>query len=112
VTGLHGVLSGKPHQTSVGEVDSEQLGLVRRRLAAIDSARRNIERASAIAANVSASRRLFFWNKREKEDAVNQYSFILQRPSVEKLEEEQRKERVKEIDRQMHAAQSQLMQLA
>jgi hypothetical protein len=112
VTGLHGVLSGKPRQPFVGAVDDEQLGLVRRRLAAIDRARRNVERASAIAANVTATPRLFFWKRRETEDAENQYAFVLQKSSKEKLDEERRKERVKEIDKQMHAAQRQLMQLA
>lgn len=111
-TGLHGVLSGKPRQPSVGAFGDEQLGLVRRRLAAIDRARRNVERASAIAANVTTTRRFFFRNRPEPEDTSSQYSFIVQKGSKEKFEEERRKERVKEIDRQMHAAQRQLMQLA
>lgn len=112
VTGLHGVLSGKPRQPSAGTVDDEQLGLVRRRLAAIDRARRNVERASAIASNSTVTRRLLFWKVREPAETGNQYAFVLRKSSKEKLEEERRKDRVREIDKQMHEAQQRLMQLA
>jgi len=104
VTGLHGVLSGKPRPLVASE--SEE---VRRRLAGIDRAKRNAERA-AVATNQTKKKR-FFWSRKEPEYA-EQLAFIREQTTKERLAEERRKDRVKAIDKKMKDAQELLMQLA
>jgi len=105
------VLSGKPRAAVEGEeVDEENLGALRRRLAAIDRARRNVERV-ALEANQTAKKR-FFWSKSKGPDYAEQLKIIVERASQARLKEERRKERVRAIDKQMQEAQRLLGQLA
>jgi hypothetical protein len=118
LTGLHGVLSGKP-SAAAGKDDAEEIeedatmGMLRRRLAAIDRARRNLDRLSA-----ARERKRFFWQPDRKEEAtVAEESSENENDKMyvtfqQRQEEDRRKLRVNEIDQQMQAAQQRLMELA
>ena len=108
LTGLHGVVSGKPRAV-FEEADEERMGALRRRLAAIESARHNVERA-AILENQAVKKR-YFW-QRKGPDYAEQLKVIVERASHERLKEERRKERVRAIDKQMQHAQELLGRLA
>lgn len=115
MTGLHGVLSGKPHVSSALKTSSsnDYLGSVRRRLTAIERARRNIERSSTAAANLTGHRNLLFWKHGDDiEEPEHRFGFFSKKSSTKNLAEKQRLNRVKEIDEQMQKAQLQLSQLA
>jgi hypothetical protein len=114
VTGLHGLLSGKPYTPPPESIDDlERLGLIRRRLAAIDRARRNVERAATQTAARERSRtRFFFWNSRSSDNENFPYTFAGRRSNEEMRDIQRRKERVRDIDREMNAAQKRLQDLA
>ena len=110
LTGLHGWLSGKGRVVYV-DVEDEELGIVRRRIAAIDRARENIDRARA-----SKTRRRGLFGQgglfgQRKPPLDDDYSFILKRDEEAEKEELRRKERVKEIDKLIKEGQSRLLEL-
>ena len=108
VTGLHGVLSGKP-SIDIDVMNEEKLGAIRRRLAAVDRARQNVELLTL--AENRTKKKLYFW-QRKGPDYADQLDVIVQRASHERLKEERRKERVRAIDKQMQQAQHLLGRLA
>ncbi|CAB9499309.1 expressed unknown protein [Seminavis robusta] len=127
ITGLHGVLSGKPTGDKLKNVTStpedvplgeEDLAMVRKRLAAIDRARENVERVS----KTKGGKRRKGEQPKHDEDMgdVPQMSTLTtgmsipsNRKSPAELKEEQsRKDRVKEIDKLMSEAQKTLQELA
>lgn len=112
ITGMHGILSGKPHfyDTVTQEVSDSDVGVVRKRLVAIDRFRRNAER---LVMEVSQhQKRRFFWNNRRTPNFAEQLAFVVQQTAKDLIEEERRKNRVKSIDKQIKEAQHRLMQLA
>jgi hypothetical protein len=113
VTGLHGALSGKgrTQNQTLQSMDDAQMGIVRRRLAAIHRARKNVELLSTAAANKKNTKRRRFWFRKRVVDET-EYSFVLQKNKNEELEERLRRERVQEIDRNIVEAQLRLRELA
>jgi len=136
VTGLHGILSGKPKSTHKSiltmpeprTIPEEELVNVRRRIAAIDKAREGVvERIANDEKKRDSMARKGGWFGRRKVVPVDIPEVAKQHietvatgmtgiPSIrktpEELEEEQRRrERVLEIDKQMAAAQQSLREL-
>lgn len=118
VTGLHGALSGKhqtlkaKNQTLHSAYADAQMGSVRRRLAAIHRARTNAGVSEPDALSTSQSQgatRRGFWGR---SDVEAEFSFVLEKSRKEELEEQQRKERVRVIDRKIMDAQKRLQDLA
>jgi hypothetical protein len=93
ITGLHGVLSGKKIdlQTPPPEnlPENEQLGMIRRRLAAIERAKQRIPQPQDA---------LSRWGRRTPRQQ-DDYAFALRKSAKEEMLEKQKLERVKEIDR-------------
>ena len=119
ITGLHGFLSGKPPSSKTvlqyngTDMEDPKMGLFRRRLAAIDRARQNIERIT-MAQNKSQERSFPFWNRNkpmEVKESLPDESLIRQ-TEQERIELWKRTQRVKEIDALIQSAQKQLAQLA
>ena len=103
-TGLHGVLSGKQVlklNVTVGETPRQ--GVIRRRLAAIHRARKNIPVVEELPKRGFLDR---------SKDRLSRYSIFFKRTFDEELEEARRKERVHEIDQLFIAGQKQLQDLA
>lgn len=106
VTGLHGVLSGKPRGRL--DVDDEQMGLIRRRLAAIHRARQDVERLEAVSQQTSRRKGLFG----RMQESESSYSMVMRKTAQEELEQRRRNERVKEIDKLIAEGQQRLLALA
>ena len=103
----------KESQFNVTDIEDPKMGLIGRRLAAIDRARQNIERITK-AQNKSQERSFLFWSK-NKHDNVLESSpdeFHPQPTEQERMEQRRRTRRVKEVDALIQSAQKQLMQLA
>jgi hypothetical protein len=112
-TGLHGVLSGKYRVQPVSTVERQHLGVVRRRLAAIDRARKKVEQATAESAGEKHGPRWKFWQRADDLSLLDAgISFVLRKNPREVLEERNRMRRVKEIDKLMQESQVRLMELA
>jgi hypothetical protein len=117
VTGLHGFISGKYHTQSIATplaLNDVQNKFDRRRLDAIDRAKKNLERLSDLAA--SKKRKQFFaWGK-SSEQLLNDLLPVEENSQKTREEfmllEGRRQERVKEIDRQIQIGQFRLFQLA
>ena len=120
ITGLHGVLSGKPRPWQESQwnvthlVEDPKMGLIRRRLAAIDRARQNIERITMAQDNKSDERAFLFWNRNKHGDVIETSvdESMLQEIEQERVQERKRSQRVKEIDALIQTAQKRLVQLA
>ena len=131
-TGLHGVLSGKPKMNTIQPeqemeiLDEEDLGIIRRRIAAIERARKSVELKQEIdAANDSEGRGLF-GRRRKVEDGtsltesdtdkeiltVESQGFQTQEESSDEGENRRRQERVMEIDKLIVQGQRRLQELA
>lgn len=136
-TGLHGTFSRKPKQTPLQEkpaeeemeiLDEEDLGLIRRRIAAIDRARRSVElKQEEDAASEEEEGWGMFGRRRKLDDEILPGSPVSSdvkdvpleettSQSQEDMDEEeearQRQERVLEIDRLITHGQKQLLDLA
>jgi hypothetical protein len=98
------------------DIEDPKMGLIRRRLAAIERARQNIERIT-MAQNKSQDRSFLFWNKNKRNKILEASTSpdIVHRSSLteqERIEQRKRTQRVKEIDELIQSAQKQLLQLA
>ncbi|KAG7341874.1 hypothetical protein IV203_006966 [Nitzschia inconspicua] len=135
VTGLHGALSGKPSPSkffqepiiSVETPDEKDIQGIQRRIAAIDRAKKGIERARAVDDEQATKRRGFFGlfrgtrtetdakietgNTTTGESEEEQEPQVPQKTPEEIEEERQRMERVKEIDRLISEGQARLQDL-
>lgn len=117
MTGLHGVLSGKHRDEDLAsdvEGDEEHMGVIRRRLAAIDRARGNLARTTEDDKANNGSERGMFGRrqKRHETDYDSRYAFILQTEEDRNDEEEEaRRNRVKEIDESISQGQQRLQEL-
>lgn len=132
-TGLHGVLSGKtltrkdPRSEDEAEsLDEEDLGVIRRRIAAIDRARAGVERRAAMEEAASDGRRKGPLQRFRRRERDNDLAFRGETESLrsakeiearkeqilaEQQEENKRKERVLEIDRAITEGQKRIMEL-
>lgn len=132
-TGLHGVLSGKAVTKKVPtsehgaeSLDEEDLGVIRRRIAAIDRARAGVERRAAMEEAASDGRRKGPFQRFRRRERDNDLTFrgeteLLRSAKemearkeqilAEQLEENKRKERVLEIDRAITEGQKRIMEL-
>lgn len=134
-TGMHGFLSGKEEDESGPKsldeeeepitLDEEDLGQIRRRIAAIDRARKSVELKQEEAVAPNDGRRLF--RRRRKQRLAEKAAIeaktvtpeiaveIIKPDEIDKDEEgiaaQRRKERVKEIDRQISQASDRLNEL-
>ena len=145
VTGLHGFVSQKGKRlttlpenaiipstaTGAGALNDEDLGRIRRRIAAIEIAKQNVaKRAAETAEVVEKNRRGLFRrirrrNREDNLDAIatavaadldeseisSMYLELERKSFEEQQEEERRKERVKEIDRLISKRQKDLLDL-
>ncbi|KAL3919764.1 MAG: hypothetical protein SGILL_003589 [Bacillariaceae sp.] len=137
VTGLHGVLSGKPSIVAkkesflaIDQPDDKDLQGIQRRIDAIDKARKSVERARAVDHDQRKRRKgLFgglFRGRKDVEKATatknasNSTDHMqemkeeerIPQKSIEEIEEERRRmERVKEIDRLISEGQARLQNL-
>lgn len=133
-TGLHGAISGKPKlsalitqpEEEMETLDEEDLGLIRRRIAAIDRARKSVElKQEEDAASEQEGRGLF--GRRRKVDeptpVVHEYNpdkdvpiedigIGIQQESSGDAEARRSQERVMEIDRLIKQSQVRLLELA
>lgn len=89
-------------------MESAHLGLVRRRLAAIERARENVERHTKESMNEAGRRS--FWKRSSSPDDES-LSFVFERNREADLAERKRVKRVKEIDRNIADSQRQLQEL-
>ena len=108
ITGLHGALSGKPEQT---RHDQEHLERAELRMAAIDRAKQNLEKLSNSKAKEKGSFRFPVFQVRRKRKSLD-YKFVLRDSVEQKLRDEWRDKRMKEIGKEMHEAQQLLARLA
>jgi hypothetical protein len=92
-------------------MDDAHMGLVRRRLAAIHRARKNVELLGTTAAMTKSTKRRKLFGRKRTDDET-EYSFVVQKNENEELEERRRRKRVKEIDRNIVEAQLRLQELA
>lgn len=142
VTGLHGLVSKKKRPKSLPEnairpatsadstLNDEDLGMIQRRIAAIEIAKQNVAKRVAEKAEVVNKRRGLFRRRRrrnqndELDDAVlagsagldeseisTMYLQLEQKSLEEQLEDQRRKERVQEIDRLIINGQKALLDL-
>eukprot|EP00977_Amphora_coffeiformis_P028832 scaffold37412_cov153-Amphora_coffeaeformis.AAC.1 len=121
VTGLHGAISGKsrkvarPTSVPIAQEDDEHMGMLRRRLAAIDRARGNLGLSANGNDREGRKRgifgRLLSSDEESLRDEESQYSFILQQER-NRAEAKARQKRVQEIDEQIAQGQKRLLQLA
>jgi len=141
VTGLHGVISQKKKQMGPAnaivptetDLDDADLGMIQRRIAAIEIAKQNVAKRDAEKAEMTANnRRIGLFRRRRRrniqEDSVDVKTTIestgtdqtqissmylnLERKSLEEqLEDQKRKERVQEIDRLIQKGQKSLLDL-
>lgn len=112
ITGLHGALSGKVVVASdafPGDTDERQMGIVRRRIAAIARARENVDR---ITAEETSSAGSGFWPWRRKESEIQEFTMVLKKKPEDVIEEQKRKERVRQIDKLIAESQKRLQDLA
>lgn len=143
VTGLHGVISRKKRLTTLPEnaitpstgtdatLNEEDLGMIQRRIAAIEIAKQNVAKRAAENAEVAVKRRRGLFRRRRRENQIDNIDasatagsrdldeseissmyLTLERKSLEEqLEDERRKERVQEIDRLISKGQKDLLDL-
>ncbi|KAI2491731.1 hypothetical protein MHU86_22840 [Fragilaria crotonensis] len=133
-TGLHGVVSGKPKsgtlitqpEEEMETLDEEDLGLIRRRIAAIDRARKSVElKQEEDAAGEQEGRGLFGRRRKVDEwtvvipelstdkDVPNEDIGVrIQEESFDDAEARRTQERVMEIDRLIKQSQARLLELA
>lgn len=141
VTGLHGLLSRKgrllstlpenafipPSDTDTVTLNDEDLGLIRRRIAAIEIAKQNVARRALEKTEMEVRNRRGIWQRQRKvrrdveeaapsstddEAEIASVFLTLERKSLEEqLDYERRKERVKEIDRLISKGQRELLDL-
>jgi hypothetical protein len=117
MTGLHGVLSGKHRDEALPsdvEGDEEHMGIIRRRLAAIERARGNLARTAEDDKENSGAERGMFGRRRQRRetDYDSRYAFVLQtEEDRNEAEEEARRSRVQEIDESIAQGQQRLLEL-
>lgn len=116
LTGLHGVISGKSKVDANATVVSEDgVGaMIRRRISAIDRARENVARDELRRRRQRQERRGFWGRQRQDPEDVpaGKFNIVVRKSKKEVLDDRQRKERVKEIDRLITESQQRLQQLA
>ena len=142
ITGLHGLVSKKKRRTSFPEnairpttsedstLNDEDLGMIQRRIAAIEIAKQNVAKRAAEKAQILNKRRGLF-RRRRRNDQIDDldaaalagsagldeskistmYLELEQKSLEEQLEDKRRKERVQEIDRLIIKGQKALLDL-
>lgn len=126
-TGLHGVLSGKKTilgqqpEEEVEDLDDEDMGQIQRRLAAIERARKSVQMKQEKEAEVAKKQKPGLFRRRRRErrqpkvkaESPEQESAPLDEKSAEEEEDaQQRRARVRDIDREMSKTSERLHELA